>query len=252
MEEQLSGNFELCKYPFVLSFLVLTSFQFTERTPGSIVEEREASVVWRYWTGDPQADTSDKQWARRQAAEAQNHIFDSLGERYGLRIVPGKNSFLVLPGNISRSTAVGAILQPGGPASLGSAVRSSKIHSPEYHGIYDPTLSSTISTVAARVSEARGLVSEIDFVLVISSDERLLRRMNEIEGADAECVTVSTSKRGTGARWKLDLDDGEPIHATDYDDSDSGEVKEIGRAGSVAMDVLQHFVALREDLSTRS
>ena len=40
----------------------------------------------------------------------------SLGERYGLRIIPGKNSFLVLPNNVSRSTAVGAILHPGGPA----------------------------------------------------------------------------------------------------------------------------------------
>ena len=226
--------------------LVLTFCQFTERTPGSIVEEREASIVWRYWTGDPQADTSDKQWARRQAAEAQNHIFDSLGERYGLRIVPGKNSFLVLPGNISRSTAVGTILQPGGPASSGTAVRSPKIHSPEYHGVYIPTLSSTTSMATARVSEARGLVSEVDFVLVVSSDERLLRRMNEIEGADAECVTVSTSKRGTDARWKLDLDEGEPIPTMNYTDSDSEEVKEVGRAGNVAMKVLQHFAALRE------
>src|SRR5689334_12811931 len=51
----------------------------------------------------------DRQWALRQAAEAQNHIFDSLGERFGLRIIPGRNSFLVIPNNVSRSTAVGAI-----------------------------------------------------------------------------------------------------------------------------------------------
>ncbi len=49
--------------------------QFTERTPGSFIEEREASVVWRFWTG-PTDDCADRQWARRQAAEAQNHIFD--------------------------------------------------------------------------------------------------------------------------------------------------------------------------------
>ncbi|KAF8718268.1 hypothetical protein AX14_011953 [Amanita brunnescens Koide BX004] len=48
---------------------------FTERTPGSFVEEREASVVWRYWTGET-SDGSGRHWARRQAAEAQNHIFD--------------------------------------------------------------------------------------------------------------------------------------------------------------------------------
>ncbi|KAG1751825.1 hypothetical protein EDB19DRAFT_1673857 [Suillus lakei] len=49
---------------------------FTERTPGSFVEEREASIVWRFWTG-PTDDCSDRQWVRRQATEAQNHIFDS-------------------------------------------------------------------------------------------------------------------------------------------------------------------------------
>ena len=39
-----------------------------------------------------------------------NQNFDSLGERYGLGIIPGASSFLVLPNNISRSSAVGAIL----------------------------------------------------------------------------------------------------------------------------------------------
>ncbi|PBK81616.1 hypothetical protein ARMGADRAFT_1091105 [Armillaria gallica] len=39
--------------------------------------------------------------ARRQAAEAQNHISDSL------RIIPRVNSFFVLPNNIFWSTAVG-------------------------------------------------------------------------------------------------------------------------------------------------
>ncbi len=50
--------------------------QFSERTPGSYVEEREASVVWRFWTGESNDECSDRHWARRQAAEAQNHIFD--------------------------------------------------------------------------------------------------------------------------------------------------------------------------------
>ncbi|KAF5353408.1 hypothetical protein D9756_007953 [Leucocoprinus leucothites] len=218
---------------------------FTERTPGSIVEEREASIVWRYWTGDPHADTADKQWARRQAAEAQNHVFDSLGERYGLRIIPGKSSFLILPGNISRSTAVGAILQPGGPASSGAAVRSSTV-ALDYNNAYDAVASPTItiSAAASRIAESRGLANEVDFVLVVSSDEPLLRRMNEIEGADAECVTVSTSKRGTDARWKLDLDEGEPVFAVNYADPESEEVKEVGRAGNVAVNVLERFAAV--------
>ncbi|KAG1873862.1 glycosyltransferase family 20 protein [Suillus subluteus] len=149
---------------------------FTERTPGSFVEEREASVVWRFWSG-PTDDCSDRQWARRQAAEAQNHIFDSLGERYGLRIIPGSNSFLVLPNNISRSTAVGAILHPGGPA-----------HSPR---------SSSVPDLDVPVNGGGG---EAGFVFAVSGDEKLLRRLNELDNAE----TVSTSGKGTDAKWKLD------------------------------------------------
>lgn len=61
--------------------LTTVMLQFTERTPGSFIEERGASIRWRYWPGNP--DDSELPWARRQAAEAQNHIWDSLGEKFG-------------------------------------------------------------------------------------------------------------------------------------------------------------------------
>ncbi|KAG6864034.1 hypothetical protein C0991_000927 [Blastosporella zonata] len=158
---------------------------FTERTPGSFIEERDASIVFRFWTGGTQPDGSesaDRQWARRQAAEAQNHIFDSLGERYGLRIIPGRNSFLVLPNNVSRSTAVGAILHPGGPAR-------------------SPLSRSWMSPDVFDAEGAGGLGGEDrDFVLAVSGDEKLLRRLNEFEGAE----TCSTSGRGTDARWRVE------------------------------------------------
>ncbi|OCH91314.1 hypothetical protein OBBRIDRAFT_834281 [Obba rivulosa] len=96
-----------------------------------------------------------------RAADAQNHIFDSLGERYGLRIIPGSNSFLVLPNNISRSTAVGAILHPGENAT------------------------------------------DFDFVLAIGKDEKLMRRLNELDNAE----TVSTGTRRADAKWTLDAKD---------------------------------------------
>ncbi|KAJ3812762.1 glycosyltransferase family 20 protein [Lentinula aff. lateritia] len=156
---------------------------FSERTPGSFVEEREASVVWRFWTG-PSEDSSDRQWARRQAAEAQNHIFDSLGERYGLRIIPGANSFLVLPTKISRSTAVGAILHPDGPAQSPFAGAR-------------PWMSITESEVvpsSAQIGEKWGCI------LGLSSDENLLRRLAELSIAE----TCSTSGKGTDASWKIE------------------------------------------------
>jgi trehalose 6-phosphate synthase/phosphatase len=150
---------------------------FTERTPGAFVEEREASVVWRFWTG-PTDECADRQWARRQAAEAQNHIFDSLGERYGLRIIPGANSFLVLPNNISRSSAVGAILHPGGPARSPLAGRAAWMPADAPETDHPPGL---------------------DFVLAVGGDEKLLCRLNELDSAE----TCSTRGKGTDARWKL-------------------------------------------------
>lgn len=156
---------------------------FGERTPGSFVEEREASIVWRFWT-EKSSSAGDHQWARRQAAEAQNHIYDSLGEKYGLRIIPGKNSFLILPNNVSRSSAVGQILAPGGP-----------LHSP----ITPRALWMNMD------AETPDMETDIDFVLAVSADEKLLRRLNELDFAE----TVSTGEAGTGtdAKWKLEAED---------------------------------------------
>lgn len=67
----------VCLFRTLLRRTRLISSQFTERTPGSFIEEREASLVWRFWSGDVEEVNADRQWARRQAAEAQNHIFDS-------------------------------------------------------------------------------------------------------------------------------------------------------------------------------
>lgn len=178
---------QLCTSPSRGRFCRLTFVQFTERTPGSFVEERETSVVWRFWTG-PTDDCPDRQWARRQAAEAQNHIFDSLGERYGLRIIPGATSFLVLPNNISRSTAVGAILHPGGPAQSPRSGLSAS-----WSGMMSGRGGGGEEDVDGHGDETRG-------VFAVSGDEKLLRRLNELDNAE----TVSTSRKGTDAKWKLD------------------------------------------------
>ena len=64
------------RYRLLLIHLFIFLLQFTERTPGSFIEERQASMVWRFWMAGMPGDTPDRQWAQRQAAEAQNHIFD--------------------------------------------------------------------------------------------------------------------------------------------------------------------------------
>ena len=105
---------------------------YTERTPGSYIDDRGVSIVWRYAntedseTADgveinPEDDQRPRfvngqgneayNWARRQATEVQNHIMDSLGERFGLRLHPGATSFLILPRSAGRAMAVAHILQ---------------------------------------------------------------------------------------------------------------------------------------------
>lgn len=136
---------------------------YTERTPGSMIDDRGISIVWRYanTTEDQNPDsrrasiasaTDDGSsedlhseapiykdgvgneayhWARRQAAEVQNHIMvsslpllswnyciaylmdmqDSLGERFGIQLYPGATSFLILPRKAGRAIAVAHILQ---------------------------------------------------------------------------------------------------------------------------------------------
>ncbi|KAF9516717.1 glycosyltransferase family 20 protein [Hydnum rufescens UP504] len=175
---------------------------FTERTPGSFVEERGASVVWRFpgWRDGP-----EKQWALRQAAEAQNHIWDSLGERFGLRIIPGTTSFLVLPKNVSRSTAVGVILRhEGAPTSLASASAADP-HIPVPHPLRNPrAIHVARSTPGQSVtSTTPPTAGEFQIILTLSGDEHLIRRLNRLEGSE----TCSTSGKGSDAKWRLESSD---------------------------------------------
>lgn len=54
----------------------------------------------------------------------------SLGERFSLRIIPGERSFLVLPKNVSRSTAVGAVLKHDNAPSLLASLSAAAFWNP--------------------------------------------------------------------------------------------------------------------------
>lgn len=101
--------------------------------------------------------------------------------------MPGQNSFLVLPDHVSRSTAVGTILQPGAAAGRGLGVGG---------GGGGVGMMASMGHGRASVAAA----GEPSFVLAVGGDERLLRRLNELDDAE----TVSTSRKGTDAKWKLE------------------------------------------------
>lgn len=46
-------------------------------------------------------------------------------------------------------------------------------------------------------------LEDVDFLLAVSSDEKLLRRLNEFDVSE----TVSTSGKGTDGKWKLESEE---------------------------------------------
>jgi len=147
---------------------------FTERTPGSFIEKRQATIVWRFWTGDSN-NPDDEAWARRQAAEAQNHIFDTFAEQ--LRIVPSATSFFITPRITGRVSAVNAILDP----SLLNC-------------------NSQKETCKGSAADDEVHAARFDFILTIGSDESLINRMTRLPNAE----TIYTGTRKSGASWRLD------------------------------------------------
>lgn len=97
-------------------------------------------------------------WARRQAAEVQNHIMDSLGERFGLQLYPGTTSFLILPRRAGRAIAVAHILQADDFADDGTLVSTTRSRV-EREGIEEdaagPEGDGEVESAAKEVEDAR-------------------------------------------------------------------------------------------------
>ena len=109
-----------------------------------------------------------------------------------LRIIPGATSFLVLPKNVSRSTAVGAILQPGGvraPTSTSTSTSSSTVPGQSGSALADALIN----------PNANAGDSPFDFILAVGGDNRLIRRINDLPNSE----TCSTNLKNSDATWRL-------------------------------------------------
>lgn len=140
---------------------------FTERTPGSWVEERQASISWHFNQHAPDTTAAERQWAQRQASEVQGLIYDSLGDRFSLRIVHGATHFTVMPKNVSWTSAVQYIL----------------------------TLDA-MGKLAPRGPDAPHAAGTIAFVLQIGNDERLISYVNQLDLAFAPRTCTTTDAHG--------------------------------------------------------
>jgi hypothetical protein len=209
--------------------------QFTERTPGAYIEDRGTSIVWRFSdTGKTEGDelSGEHVWAKRQAAEAQNHVSDVLCERYKLQIYPGRDAFLVLPRQTTRSSAVAAILAPMPASGSSSNSALSSTLSPNSNTMAPspslfsalatpkitpstsprPNLPSSMGTTTA-LAQAHPLPSSLqtsfDLIVALTADERLVAGLNALkiaaasssEGAKTKVYTVTAGAKNSQAKY---------------------------------------------------
>ncbi len=53
-------------------------------------------------------------------------------------------------------------------------------------------------------SDVPATTKAFGFILLIGSDETIIRRLNHLEGDGTEVLTCSTGKKGSDAKWRLD------------------------------------------------
>ncbi|TPX57884.1 hypothetical protein SpCBS45565_g08129 [Spizellomyces sp. 'palustris'] len=84
---------------------VLEIFEYyTDRTPGSYIEQKEIGMVWHYG----HADMNFGSW---QAAECQNHIEQALTASYAIHALAKKRSIEVMPRNVNKGTVIRRVLE---------------------------------------------------------------------------------------------------------------------------------------------
>ncbi|CED85313.1 Trehalose-6-phosphate synthase component TPS1 and related subunits [Phaffia rhodozyma] len=150
---------------------------FSERTPGAYIEDRGTSLVWRFC--NEKSGEAESAWAKRAAAEAANHVSDVLAERYKLQIYPGKQAFLVVPRQVTRSHAVALLLSK----------------------------SSNLKVLPSHFNSS--LVPQYDFVAALTTDERLIAALNSLKQSRSRnnprgsvvVHTVSAGTRQSQAKW---------------------------------------------------
>ncbi|KAJ3039306.1 hypothetical protein HDV00_012298 [Rhizophlyctis rosea] len=77
---------------------------YTDRTPGSYIEQKETSLVWHFG----RADLNFSTW---QAAECHNHIEQALGTNYAIHVLAKKRSVEVMPRNINKGIVIRRVLE---------------------------------------------------------------------------------------------------------------------------------------------
>lgn len=81
---------------------------YTERTPGSFVEFKTASIAWHYRLADPDFGS----W---QAKELQTHLEHAIASKFPVEIIPGKKNLEVRPRSSNKGEIIKSLLERHGP-----------------------------------------------------------------------------------------------------------------------------------------
>ncbi|KAI8901069.1 glycosyltransferase family 20-domain-containing protein [Globomyces pollinis-pini] len=112
---------------------------YTDRTPGSFIEEKEIGIAWHY-------SSADMKYGDWQAAECQNHINNTL-QNFPIHILQRKRCIEVYLRNVSKATGIRRILQHHQAKYYKAAIHSADSELP-----HTPTLTERASFVSERNS----------------------------------------------------------------------------------------------------
>ena len=106
---------------------------------------------------------------------------------------------------IGRSNSVSS-LHNGSNSSSGGWSLSSGTSTPRDEYTFSFTLGTGTGSSSGGSGSGSGFESgaeDVDFLLAVSSDEKMLRRLNEFDVSE----TVSTSGKGTDGKWRLESEE---------------------------------------------
>ncbi|KAI8814676.1 glycosyltransferase family 20-domain-containing protein [Cladochytrium replicatum] len=162
---------------------VLEVFEYyTDRTPGSYIEQKEYSIVWHYG----RADLNFSSW---QAAECQNHIEQSLSPTYPIHVLSKKKRLEVMPRNMNKGVVVRRVLK-----FHQSHHHRSKRHQHHHHTGHHGHTTVTLPHAHHPPSPSRGTSDrdlsgdQFDFIMAIGddrSDEYMFDYLTKFDSSDA-------------------------------------------------------------------
>ncbi|ORX62168.1 hypothetical protein DM01DRAFT_1403862 [Hesseltinella vesiculosa] len=130
---------------------------YTERTPGSFIEEKEINLTWHYRNADPEFGS----W---QATELQVNL-EKLLSHMALSIVLGNKTLELRPSSVDKATAVRAIIKDLGLSSIDFMICIGDGKTDEVVFSYLNEFPQSItSTVGKKQTEAQYYIPTVDLV----------------------------------------------------------------------------------------